>query len=83
MFNSGPGININDPISQNNRIYLNAFISNSAQDNGNANEWTHGGLGNYWSDYTGNDTNSDGVGDTPRFINPNGRVESCLTEPHY
>ena len=72
MFNSGPGININDPISQNNRIYLNAFISNSAQDNGNANEWTHGGLGNYWSDYTGSDTNSDGVGDTPRFINPNG-----------
>ena len=72
MFNSGPGININDPISQNNRIYLNAFISNGAQDNGNANEWTNGGLGNYWSDYAGNDTNSDGVGDTPRFINPNG-----------
>jgi parallel beta-helix repeat protein len=37
----------------------------------NANTWQHNGLGNYWSDYTGSDSNSDGIGDTPYFINPN------------
>ena len=29
------------------------------------NQWDNGTKGNFWSDYTGIDINSDGVGDTP------------------
>lgn len=56
--------------SVNNYIYRNNFVENI---NGNAyiyqiggnNLWDNGTEGNYWSDYTGTDSNNDGIGDTP------------------
>lgn len=57
--------------ADNNIVYNNIFKNNSnfnAQD-GPTNIWDNGIIGNYWSDYTGIDTNGDGIGDTPYIIN--------------
>lgn len=57
-----------------NVIYDNSFIDNAtqAEDYGHQNSWDYGGLGNYWSDYTGVDADGDGIGETPYYIPPNG-----------
>ncbi len=71
-----------------NNIYENAI---QAEDTGNSNSWDNGypSGGNYWSDYSGNDSfwgrkqdipGSDGVGDTPYLVNPNGTDRYPLTE---
>ncbi|RJS74549.1 hypothetical protein CW714_01405 [Methanophagales archaeon] len=70
--------------SNNNIIYLNNFIDNTdniysyySTNIWNSTEkisYTYNGsefenyLGNYWDDYTGTDTNKDGIGDTPYSI---------------
>ena len=53
----------------NNQIYGNylANIEYNAFDDGN-NVWDNGQKGNYYSDYQGIDANSDGIGDTPYYI---------------
>ena len=53
--------------SNDNAIYYNDFINNTQQvyNYSSANTWDNSaGKGNHWSDYMGNDTNDDGVGDT-------------------
>ncbi|MFW6375873.1 MAG: Loki-CTERM sorting domain-containing protein [Thermoplasmatota archaeon] len=58
--------------SDGNEVYHNNFIENDFQVSmfcGN-NTWYNGTLqeGNYWSNYTGNDTNGDGIGEDPKYI---------------
>lgn len=52
--------------SNGNTIYHNNFIDNKVQQYhlNSSNKWDNGEEGNYWSDYKGEDLNSDGVGDT-------------------
>ena len=80
--NKGRGIYLHE--SSNNPIYLNNFIDNKYNVNSykSTNVWnsteeityTYNGttyenyLGNYWSDYEGNDIDGDGIGDTPHII---------------
>ena len=74
--------------SSNNIIYHNDFINNSfmnACDMG-SNTWDdeYPSGGNYWDDYTGNDSDGDGIGDTPYPI-PGGDNEDRypLMEPYF
>lgn len=39
-------------------------------------------LGNYWGDYTGTDSDNNGIGDTPYVIDPNNVDEYPLMKPH-
>jgi parallel beta-helix repeat protein len=58
-------------IGENNSIYHNSFIDNEIQAyDSNINYWFSTNMfeGNYWSDYTGEDNNGDGIGDTPYYI---------------
>ncbi|RZN14934.1 MAG: hypothetical protein EF812_04060 [Methanosarcinales archaeon] len=51
--------------SSNNLLYHNSLINNTnnAHDTG-TNQWNTSIVGNYYSDYTGSDNDSDGIGDT-------------------
>ncbi|MGB9844898.1 MAG: DUF3344 domain-containing protein, partial [Methanothermobacter tenebrarum] len=53
--------------STGNLLYNNYFINNTNQTEGDAsnNNWNTTEGGNYWSDYTGDDLNGDGIGDVP------------------
>jgi len=53
-----------------NDVYLNCFTENrlNAYDGEYNNRWDNGIKGNYWNNYTGSDTNGDGIGDVPYNI---------------
>jgi parallel beta-helix repeat protein len=58
----------------NNTFYHNNMINNTAQVIAQAddtNNWDNGFEGNYWSNYTGTDTDNDGIGDIPQTIDAN------------
>jgi len=57
---------------ENNSIYNNSFIDNDIQVyDSNTNYWYNKQIkeGNYWDDYTGEDNDGDGIGDSPYHIN--------------
>ncbi len=71
--------------SNSNVIYHNNFIDNVQQAAWNpycVNTWDNGypSGGNYWSDYTGTDSNGDGIGDTSYNIDPSNRDRYPLME---
>ncbi|MHA1275031.1 MAG: right-handed parallel beta-helix repeat-containing protein, partial [Promethearchaeota archaeon] len=60
-------------IPDGNSIFYNDFIYNNnggiqALDNGTNNKWNFTTGGNYWSDYSGIDSNGDGFGDTDYYL---------------
>ncbi|NMG82579.1 MAG: hypothetical protein GIS02_00005 [Methanosarcinales archaeon] len=66
--NNWDGIYLYD--SSNNKIYLNNLINNTNHNayDTSTNQWNTSSKGNYYSDYTGSDNNSDGIGDDPHSI---------------
>ncbi len=67
-YNNGYGIFLHD--SSENIIFSNIFLRNTEIPQGYDlleynNNWSLNGQGNYWSDYPGNDSDSNGIGDTP------------------
>jgi len=57
-------------ISNSNTFYLNKFLENNVENahDSNTNSWSYNSQGNYWSDYSDYDNNSDGIGDSPYII---------------
>ncbi len=58
--------------SNNNGFYSNNIIGNVPlvyhENLDQPNAWDDGAYGNYWSDYSGQDSDKDGIGDTPHII---------------
>jgi len=86
------GFAIFDLSCESNRIYDNNFTDNgiNGEDLGIGNQWYIDTLelkaGNFWKDYTGNDTNDDGIGDTPYdniggFMKPKDYRPVCWDAP--
>lgn len=66
------------------KFYHNNFINNTIQvdtfpDNSNA--WDNEVTGNYWGDYSGVDSDNDGIGDSPYIIDENNQDNYPLLMP--
>jgi len=73
--------------SNNNQIYHNNIINNTPQtaSSDSTNTWDNGypSGGNYWNDYSGVDSNHDGIGDTPYVIDANNTDRYPLMNPRW
>jgi parallel beta-helix repeat protein len=71
--------------SSNNAIFHNNFIDNAEQvySYDSVNVWDDGypSGGNFWSDYPGEDTNNDGIGDAPYAVDANNTDRYPLMAP--
>ena len=68
--NTLSGIHVKGPAAINNLFYANFFRNNNpiARDDNDHSNWNTSIIGNFWNDYTGEDANGDGIGDTPYTI---------------
>jgi len=73
--------------STNNQINHNNLINNTPQtvSSESTNTWDNGypSGGNYWNDYSGIDSNHDGIGDTPYVIDENNTDRYPLMNPRW
>ena len=72
-----------DSQSDNLTFYLNDFLfdEHASVDDG-ANRFDNGTIGNYWLRYTGLDSDGDGIGDTPYYIDSDSVDRYPLMKPH-
>jgi len=68
---SGSYYGIRFTLSSDNTIYHNNFGNRYQVSSDSTNIWDSGNEGNYWSSYTGQDLNGDGIGDLPYSIDEN------------
>ena len=72
--------------SSGNFFQRNSFANNVKQVfcrfSSEVNTWNNGCEGNYWSDYTGTDSDGDGIGDTPYVIDGNNQDNFPLMSPY-
>jgi len=72
-------------ISLDNQFYRNNFnnslLSSVFGNNNSVNQWDNGVEGNFWSDYSGVDATSDGIGDTPYQVGVNNTDNYPLVAP--
>jgi len=68
--------------SGNNTIVGNYFINNTNQTAGDlsGNYWNGTEVGNYWSDYAGDDLDGDGIGDTPYNLDQKPLIVDLMIE---
>lgn len=70
----GIAIGGNHLVAEHNTFYRNILINNNKHVSANweilgaGNYWDNGEEGNYWDDYTGTDSNGDGIGDVPYTV---------------
>lgn len=76
-----------DGFSSNNTFFHNKFINNTRQayvsSDSENNTWDNGLEGNYWSDYSGIDSDLDGIGDTPYIIDDKNTDNHPLMSPYW
>ncbi|MFA5363724.1 MAG: NosD domain-containing protein [Candidatus Bathyarchaeia archaeon] len=79
--NNGKGVRLGAK-ENSNLFYLNNFINNTVQvEPWGVATWNNTETGNYWNDYTGTDSNGDGIGDTPYIIDENNQDNHPIMEP--
>lgn len=73
----------NEEFNEPSTFYYNNFVNNTQNLYSTTivtyvavNFWDNSTTGNYWSDYNGTDANSDGLGDTPYFLDPYGNQDN-------
>jgi parallel beta-helix repeat protein len=73
-------------VCENNLIYQNNIFESgegNSYDDGNS-QWDNAHEGNFWNDYTGNDDNNDGIGDTLYLIAGGSSVDNYpLMQPYH
>ena len=86
IYNNVQGLEMQKGV-QNCTIYYNNFFNNThnvyqQRSSEGVNVWDNGYAGNFWSNYTGIDTNGNGIGDTPHIIDSNNVDNHPLMNPY-